>query len=38
VFGLEREPRDQTARYWLALAEWHLGRRDSALALFRAPA
>ncbi len=36
VFGLEREPRDQTARYWLALAEWHLGRRDSALALFRA--
>ncbi len=35
AYGLERDPQDQTSRYWLALLEWYSGRRDSAYALFR---
>lgn len=35
VFGLEHNPDDQTARYWLAITELQLGQRDSALAMFR---
>ncbi len=35
AYAFERDPGDQTTRYWLALLEWHLGRRDSAVVLLR---